>query len=135
MTGTICAWRSATWHAPDRTAAASKLPGRTAGGASRLTKTGVDQGVPLHGDLMPKHVWDDQGRLVGLIDWGDAMAGDDAFRQFLKGYGRGQVVLPRADGGGAAPPPPSSPSSPSSSSPSLRSLHASRPASQVSSAA
>lgn len=60
----------------------------------------VDQGVLLHGDLMPKHVWNDQGRLAALIDWGDAMAGDplfdlarfsmaghDAFRNLLKGYG------------------------------------------------
>ncbi|MBA2813627.1 aminoglycoside phosphotransferase family protein [Streptomyces sp. KM273126] len=67
---------------------------------TRAHLTGVGQGVLLHGDLMPKHVWDDQGRLVGLIDWGDAMAGDplfdlarfsmagdDAFRQFLQGYG------------------------------------------------
>jgi len=39
----------------------------------------IEQGVLLHGDLMPRHVWDDNGRLTGLIDWGDAMAGDPLF--------------------------------------------------------
>ncbi|MFF5176153.1 phosphotransferase family protein [Micromonospora sp. NPDC000089] len=65
----------------------------------RAHVAGVDHGVLLHGDLVPKHVWDDHGRLAGLIDWGDAMVGDplfdlarfsmsgeDAFRRCLDGY-------------------------------------------------
>jgi aminoglycoside phosphotransferase (APT) family kinase protein len=60
---------------------------------------GIDQGVLLHGDLMPRHVWDDDGRLAGLIDWGDATVGDplfdlarfsmaseEAFERFVGGY-------------------------------------------------
>lgn len=59
----------------------------------------VGSGVLLHGDLVPRHVWSDRGRLVGLIDWGDAMVGDplydlarvsmagtDALRLLLRGY-------------------------------------------------
>lgn len=66
----------------------------------RAHLAGVDHGVLLHGDLMPKHVWTDQGRLTGLIDWGDAMVGDplfdlarfsmaglDASQRLLEGYG------------------------------------------------
>lgn len=62
--------------------------------------TGIDQGVLLHGDLMPRHVWNDDGHLAGLIDWGDALAGDplfdlarcsmageEPFRRLLSGYG------------------------------------------------
>jgi len=61
---------------------------------------GITQGVLLHGDLTPRHVWNDEGRLAGLIDWGDAMVGDplfdlarfsmasgEAFQRFLRGYG------------------------------------------------
>jgi aminoglycoside phosphotransferase (APT) family kinase protein len=66
----------------------------------RTHLAGIDQGVLLHGDLMPRHVWNDEGRLAGLIDWGDAMVGDplfdlarfsmaseEAFERFLRGYG------------------------------------------------
>ena len=61
---------------------------------------GIGQGVLLHGDLMPRHIWNDKGRLAGLIDWGDAMVGDplfdlarcsmaseEAFQRLLRGYG------------------------------------------------
>ncbi|NUP46337.1 MAG: aminoglycoside phosphotransferase family protein [Catenulispora sp.] len=40
---------------------------------------GIQHGALLHGDLMRRHVWDDHGRLAGLIDWGDAMIGDPLF--------------------------------------------------------
>ncbi|MCG5215716.1 aminoglycoside phosphotransferase family protein [Streptosporangium sp. KLBMP 9127] len=36
-------------------------------------------GVLLHGDLAPRHVWCHDERFVGLIDWGDAMVGDPVF--------------------------------------------------------
>lgn len=74
----------------------------------RAHLAGIDQGVLLHGDLMPRHVWDDQGRLAGLIDWGDAavgdplfdlarfsMAGPEAFGNFLRGYGGSTPPDPR----------------------------------------
>ncbi|OKI44714.1 phosphotransferase family protein [Micromonospora sp. CB01531] len=60
----------------------------------------VHQGVLLHGDLVPKHVWSEADQLAGLIDWGDAMVGDplfdlarfsmagrDDFQLLLRGYG------------------------------------------------
>ncbi|MFD2083397.1 Predicted kinase, aminoglycoside phosphotransferase (APT) family [Actinopolymorpha cephalotaxi] len=36
-------------------------------------------GVLLHADLHPRHVFAEQGRLTGIIDWGDATAGDPAY--------------------------------------------------------
>jgi len=36
-------------------------------------------GVLLHGDLKPPHVFAENGRFVGLIDWGDAAVGDPRY--------------------------------------------------------
>lgn len=36
-------------------------------------------GVLLHGDLKPAHVFADQGRLTGIIDWGDVAFGDPRY--------------------------------------------------------
>lgn len=36
-------------------------------------------GVLLHGDLKPPHIFADEGRLTGIIDWGDALAGDPLY--------------------------------------------------------
>ncbi len=36
-------------------------------------------GVRLHADLRSRHVFADQGRLTGIIDWGDATVGDPAY--------------------------------------------------------
>src|SRR5690606_18341604 len=36
----------------------------------------ADASVWLHGDLHPRNVLLDSGRLVGIIDWGDMTAGD-----------------------------------------------------------
>lgn len=57
-------------------------------------------GVLLHGDLKPPHVFADEGRFVGIIDWGDAACGDplydlarfslagaEALTTLLTGYG------------------------------------------------
>ena len=41
-----------------------------------LAATGPLERVVVHGDLMPRHVFVDGGRLVGLIDWGDAIVTD-----------------------------------------------------------
>ena len=41
--------------------------------------TGPRGGVLLHGDLHPRHVFAAGDRLSGIIDWGDATAGDPAF--------------------------------------------------------
>ncbi|MHB8470426.1 MAG: phosphotransferase [Gaiellaceae bacterium] len=41
------------------------------------TLTGFDP-VPVHGDLLPEHLRCRGGRLVGVIDWGDACIGDPA---------------------------------------------------------
>jgi aminoglycoside phosphotransferase (APT) family kinase protein len=38
----------------------------------------ADEAVWLHGDLHPRNVLVHEGRLVGLIDWGDLCAGDAA---------------------------------------------------------
>jgi aminoglycoside phosphotransferase (APT) family kinase protein len=41
------------------------------------TLTGFDP-VPIHGDILPEHLRCRDGRLVGVIDWGDARIGDPA---------------------------------------------------------
>lgn len=56
--------------------------------------------VLLHGDLHPRHVFTNGGRLTGIIDWGDVAAGDprldlarftkggaDSLPTLLEGYG------------------------------------------------
>lgn len=40
---------------------------------------GNRRGVLLHADLHPRHVFAERGRLTGIIDWGDATAGDPAY--------------------------------------------------------
>src|SRR6185436_9916981 len=73
-----------------------------------------DPAVLLHGDLKPAHIFATSDRYVGLIDWGDACAGDPrldlgrmsmagptAFATFMSGYG--QSTLHRA-ASAAAPP-------------------------------
>ncbi|GAA2760316.1 aminoglycoside phosphotransferase family protein [Actinopolymorpha rutila] len=40
---------------------------------------GNRRGVLLHADLHPRHVFAEQGRLTGIIDWGDATVGDPAY--------------------------------------------------------
>jgi hypothetical protein len=41
-----------------------------------LAASGSFERVVVHGDLMPRHVFVDRGRLVGIIDWGDAIVTD-----------------------------------------------------------
>jgi aminoglycoside phosphotransferase (APT) family kinase protein len=41
-----------------------------------LARLGPPQRVFVHGDLMSRHVFVDDGRLTGIIDWGDAMVTD-----------------------------------------------------------
>ncbi|MEE4488979.1 phosphotransferase family protein [Streptomyces sp. BE230] len=66
----------------------------------------VEQGVLLHGDLMPKHIWDDGGRLAALIDWGDAMVGDPHF-DLARSSMAGQRPFPTLlNGYGLETPPP-----------------------------
>ena len=54
---------------------------------------GVNQGDPVfvHGDLMFRHIFVDDGRLAGIIDWGDALAAD-------RHYELAQVQLNLFDG-------------------------------------
>lgn len=60
--------------------------------------------VLLHGDLHPRHLYAVDGRLAGILDWGDAMYGDPLFdlarfsmagpaatSAFLAGYGAADV--------------------------------------------
>lgn len=56
----------------------------------------IRDGVVLHGDLVPRHVWSDRDHLVGLIDWGDAMVGDpryDLARFSMAGTGAHRLLL------------------------------------------
>lgn len=50
------------------------------GGKSAPGGTPRWEGPPttLHGDLYARHLLVDRGRLIGVIDWGDLMAGDPA---------------------------------------------------------
>jgi aminoglycoside phosphotransferase (APT) family kinase protein len=45
--------------------------------AAAQTLTGFEP-VPIHGDVLPEHLLCNDGRLVGVIDWGDACVGDPA---------------------------------------------------------
>jgi len=74
-----------------------------AGAAAMVRAADLDfpgPGVLLHGDLKVPHIFGQQGRCTGIIDWGDASAGDprldlarfsmddaDAFAALLRGYG------------------------------------------------
>lgn len=40
---------------------------------------GVVEGRLLHGDVHPRHIYAQAGRLTGIIDWGDASVGDPLF--------------------------------------------------------
>ncbi|HET6874313.1 MAG TPA: aminoglycoside phosphotransferase family protein [Acidimicrobiales bacterium] len=48
-------------------------------GRHREVFDSVKRGRLVHGDIHPRHVFTDQGRLSGIIDWGDAGAGDPLF--------------------------------------------------------
>ena len=41
--------------------------------------TGPESGRLLHGDFHPRHVYADNGRITGIIDWGDASCGDPLY--------------------------------------------------------
>lgn len=69
-------------------------------------------GVLLHGDLHPRHVLCDGGRLTGIIDWADVAAGDPLFdlgrfsvagpaalAALLRGYRDEQVLDPVTSAG------------------------------------
>jgi aminoglycoside phosphotransferase (APT) family kinase protein len=54
----------------------------------------------LHADLGPEHLLCREGRLVGVIDWGDVRVGDPAldFAWLLHGHPRGEEILDRYEG-------------------------------------
>jgi len=55
----------------------SSLPPRLAAQADAfLARLPRGEDVFVHGDLVATHVFVDDGRLAGIIDWGDAMAAD-----------------------------------------------------------
>lgn len=43
------------------------------------TLNAIDTGALCHGDLKPAHILVDDGRLTGVIDWGDALFADPWF--------------------------------------------------------
>lgn len=67
------------WHDLDVTAAAraSSLPPHLVGQVSNYL-AGIPTLTPVfvHGDLSQRHLFTEQGRLTGIIDWGDAMVTD-----------------------------------------------------------
>ncbi|MEZ5859622.1 MAG: aminoglycoside phosphotransferase family protein [Geminicoccaceae bacterium] len=67
------------WQGLDVTAAAarSSLPQHLLGEVQGfLASLGPDDPVLVHGDLMGRHVFVLDGRLAGIIDWGDALLTD-----------------------------------------------------------
>ncbi|MHC4938663.1 MAG: aminoglycoside phosphotransferase family protein [Planctomycetota bacterium] len=68
------------WHPlPDIAAAAhrSSLPSHLAAQASAFfDRLGPDDPVFVHGDLCGMHAFVEEGRLSGIIDWGDATSAD-----------------------------------------------------------
>jgi Phosphotransferase enzyme family len=100
-------------HLPDLVATGivtARVADRAAAVVRASGVAGRQAGVLLHQDLKPQHVLSVDGRLTGIIDWGDAgvgdpvwdlarvsMAGPDALDGFLDGYGRAGYGT---DGGG-----------------------------------
>ncbi|MEX1009693.1 MAG: aminoglycoside phosphotransferase family protein [Acidimicrobiia bacterium] len=64
---------------------AGLLPARTVADVERVVDRhrdildAVQSACLLHGDFHPRHVFADDRRLCGIIDWGDATAGDPLF--------------------------------------------------------
>lgn len=68
-----------TWHAPGPVAAArqSALPPHLVSQINDyIAGTAEGNRVFVHGDLMFRHVFVEDGRLAGVIDWGDALVAD-----------------------------------------------------------
>ncbi len=59
-------------------------------------------GMLLHGDLKPPHVFADAGRLVGIIDWGDAASGDPLYDLSRFSLAGGEFLEPLLTGYGLA---------------------------------
>ena len=69
----------ADWPASDATAAAARSslpPHLVAQVDGYLARLGPFDDVFVHGDLAAQHVFVQDGRLTGIIDWGDAMVTD-----------------------------------------------------------
>ena len=67
------------WPEVDATVAAEKSslpPHLVAQVDDYLSRLGPDDRVFVHGDLVAMHVFVEDGRLAGIIDWGDAMVTD-----------------------------------------------------------
>lgn len=58
------------------------------------------RGVLLHGDLKPPHVFADNGRFVGLIDWGDVAVGDPRYDLARFSIHAGPAIGPLLEGYG-----------------------------------
>jgi aminoglycoside phosphotransferase (APT) family kinase protein len=72
-------WNVTTWPALDVAAAAqhSSLPPHlVAQIEDYLARLGLFDRVFVHGDLVANHVYVANGRLAGIIDWGDAVVTD-----------------------------------------------------------
>ena len=113
--GTSASWASYVEQilaALDRLVSAGVVSGSLAAAARRaVARSGVVEAaeaagpsVLLHGDLKLQHIFGDRGRYVGIIDWGDASAGDpvfdlgrfsmvgaEALGRLLQGYGHVDV--------------------------------------------
>jgi aminoglycoside phosphotransferase (APT) family kinase protein len=48
-------------------------------GDRRNLLAGAEGGHLLHGDFNPRHVFSSNGRMTGIIDWGDAICGDPVY--------------------------------------------------------
>lgn len=57
-------------------------------------------GVLLHGDLKPPHVFSEDGRFVGLIDWGDVAVGDPRYDLARFSINAPAALVPLLDGYG-----------------------------------
>lgn len=82
------------WHAPCLVEAATRsvLPSHLiAQVGDYVAGTNRHRQVFAHGDLMFRHVFVTEGRLTGIIDWGDAVVAD-------RHYELGQIQLHLFDG-------------------------------------
>jgi Ser/Thr protein kinase RdoA (MazF antagonist) len=103
----------ATWRQTLEGPAVALLPAVEAGlvdaGLLTRAKSAIDRFGPvldglecarlIHGDFTPRHVYADGSRITGIIDWGDAMAGDPAYdfgRLLHSGILNGGIELGRS---------------------------------------
>lgn len=107
--GPHATWKAVTDEAPnclgelvDQHVISIELAGRINDALVRFARAVEfdEPGVLLHGDLKPPHVFAEDGRFVGLIDWGDVAVGDPRYDLARFSIGAPEALVPLLAGYG-----------------------------------